>query len=146
MRLLDAALSTDAANPPMRNFEGLPVDVAVFGEPVQLQQIVLNLCTNAAQAMEDGGCIHLRAEQREVMTPFALSHGELTPARYVCLSVRDNGHGFDERAARGSSARPTQSRRAVSRPTGSLDTYQAAAPSLPGQELSQQLMRGGPSA
>jgi hypothetical protein len=26
--------------------------------------------------------------------------GKLTPARYVCLSVRDNGHGFDERAAR----------------------------------------------
>jgi hypothetical protein len=39
MRLLDAALSTDAANPPMRNFEGLPV--AVSGEPVQLQQVVL---------------------------------------------------------------------------------------------------------
>jgi CheY-like chemotaxis protein len=95
MRLLDAALSTDAANPPMRNFEGLPVDVAVSGEPVQLQ-----LCTNAAQAMEGGGCIHLRAEQRDVVTPFALSHGELTPARYVCLSVRDNGHGFDERVAR----------------------------------------------
>ena len=30
--------------------EDVPVDVAVFGEPAQLQQIVLNLCTNAAQA------------------------------------------------------------------------------------------------
>jgi signal transduction histidine kinase len=29
-----------------------------------------------------------------------LSHGELTPARYVCLSVSDNGHGFDECVAR----------------------------------------------
>jgi signal transduction histidine kinase len=100
MRMLDPTLSTEAANPPMRNFEGLPDGVAVSGEPVQLQQIVLNLCTNAAQAMEGGGCIHLRAEQREVVTPFALSHGELTPARYVCLSVSGNGHGFDERVAR----------------------------------------------
>jgi signal transduction histidine kinase len=80
--------------------EDVPVDVAVSGEPAQMQQIVLNLCANAAQAMEGGGCIHLHAEKRDVVTPFALSHGELTPARYVCLSVSDNGHGFDERVAR----------------------------------------------
>src|SRR6185295_18158068 len=31
--------------------EDVPIDVAVSGESAQLQQIVLNLCTNAAQAM-----------------------------------------------------------------------------------------------
>ena len=63
MRMLDPTLSTDAANPPMCNFEGSPVDVAVSGEPVQLQQIILNLCTIAAQAMEGGGIIHVTAKQ-----------------------------------------------------------------------------------
>ena len=30
----------------------VPGDVAVSGEPAHLQQVILNLCTNAAQAME----------------------------------------------------------------------------------------------
>ena len=29
-----------------------------------------------------------------------MSDGELSPGRYVCLSVSDNGRGFDERVAR----------------------------------------------
>jgi signal transduction histidine kinase len=77
----------------------VPVDIAVSGEPAQLQQVILNLCTNAAQAMERGS-IHLTAELRDVPVPFPLSHGELTPGRYVCLSVSDTGHGFDESVAR----------------------------------------------
>src|SRR4026209_2944025 len=32
--------------------EDVPVDIAVSGEPAQLQQVILNLCTNAAQALE----------------------------------------------------------------------------------------------
>jgi signal transduction histidine kinase len=78
----------------------VPADVAVSGEPAQLQQVILNLCTNAAQAMEGGGSIRLTAEPRDVVVPFPLSHGELTPRRYVCLSVSDTGHGFDEGVAR----------------------------------------------
>jgi signal transduction histidine kinase len=78
----------------------VPVGVAVSGEPAQLQQVILNLCTNAAQAMEGGGSIHLTAEQIDVVAPFPLSHGKLTPRPYVCLSVSDTGHGFDEGVAR----------------------------------------------
>src|SRR4029077_7221487 len=37
--------------------EDVSIDVAVSGEPAQLQQIILNLCTNAAQAMDGSGCI-----------------------------------------------------------------------------------------
>jgi signal transduction histidine kinase len=74
--------------------------IAVSGEPAQLQQVILNLCTNAAQAMEGGGSIRIAAEPKEVSAPLALSHGELAPGRYVCLSVSDTGRGFDERVAR----------------------------------------------
>ena len=35
--------------------DDVPVDVAVSGEPALLQQVILNLCTNAAQAMEGSG-------------------------------------------------------------------------------------------
>ena len=80
--------------------EDVALSVAVSGEPAQLQQVVLNLCTNAAQAMEDSGCIRVAVKQEELADILRMSDGELSPGRYVCLSVSDNGHGFDERVAR----------------------------------------------
>ena len=80
--------------------EDVPVDVAVSGEPAQLQQVILNLCTNAAQAMQRSGWIRVTAEQKDVAAFLRMSHGELTPGRYVCLAVIDSGHGFDESVAR----------------------------------------------
>jgi signal transduction histidine kinase len=80
--------------------EEIPSDIAVAGEAAQLQQVILNLCTNAAQAMERGGGIRVGAEQKDVDGPIALSHGELTPGRFICLSVTDTGRGFDGIVAR----------------------------------------------
>jgi CheY-like chemotaxis protein len=80
--------------------DDVPIDVAVLGEPAQLQQVILNLCTNAAQAMPRGGSIRITAEQKEVAAFLPVSHGELVPGRYVGLAVIDSGHGFDESVAR----------------------------------------------
>ena len=80
--------------------DDVPTDVAVSGEPAQLQQVILNLCTNAAQAMPRGGSIRITAEQKEVAVFLPMSHGELVPGRYVCLAVIDSGRGFDESVAR----------------------------------------------
>ena len=80
--------------------EDVSIDVAVSGEPAQLQQVILNLCTNAAQAMEGSGHIRVAAKQEEVTDLLQMSDGELSPGRYVCLSVSDSGRGFDERVAR----------------------------------------------
>ena len=80
--------------------EDVPVDVAVSGEPAQLQQVILNLCTNAAQAMRAADYPRYRGAERRGRLSVRLSHGELTPGRYVCLAVIDTGHGFDESVAR----------------------------------------------
>ncbi len=64
------------------------VDIAVSGEPAQLQQVVLNLCNNAAQAMPDGGSIRITAEEEGGRRHLPTSHGELAPGRYVCLCDR----------------------------------------------------------
>jgi signal transduction histidine kinase/CheY-like chemotaxis protein len=77
----------------------IPDDIVVSGEPSQLQQVILNLCNNAAQAMPDGGQIRLTAEQKQLSVPLSLSHGELAPGRYVCIAVTDTGRGFDESVA-----------------------------------------------
>jgi signal transduction histidine kinase len=79
--------------------EDVSVDVAVSGEPAQLQQVILNLCTNAAQAIQRSGWIRVTAEQKDVAASLPMSQGELTPGRYVCLAVIDSGRGFDESVA-----------------------------------------------
>jgi signal transduction histidine kinase len=80
--------------------DDVAVDVAVSGEPAQLQQVIFNLCTNAAQAMPGSGSIRITAEQKEVSAFLRMSHGELAPGRYVFLAVIDSGRGFDESVAR----------------------------------------------
>jgi len=77
-----------------------PTDLAVVGEAAQVQQIILNLCKNAAQAMEGSGRICIMADAQELDQPRALSHGELAAGRYVRFIVTDNGPGFNEAVAR----------------------------------------------
>jgi signal transduction histidine kinase len=79
--------------------EDVAPGIAVAGEPAQLQQVILNLCTNAAQAMDGGGVVRVSAEQNEVRAARALSHGELAPGRYVRVAVSDTGRGFDDSVA-----------------------------------------------
>jgi signal transduction histidine kinase len=75
---------------------GLDASIITWGDPAQLQQVVLNLCTNAARAMEERGRIVVDAAVEQIVWPRPLSHGHLALGRYVCLSIADNGCGIDE--------------------------------------------------
>jgi signal transduction histidine kinase len=68
--------------------------VRVLADETQLYQIVMNLCTNAARAMEHRGALSVALD--EVSVPFAqaTTHGSLRSGVYVRLSVRDNGCGI----------------------------------------------------
>ena len=70
-------------------------DAVVLGEPGRLQQVVMNLCTNAAQAMAGNGVIEVGLDLVALDAERTLSHGALAPGRYVRLTVRDSGHGMD---------------------------------------------------
>jgi two-component system, cell cycle sensor histidine kinase and response regulator CckA len=73
-------------------FESLDDDGRVFGDPSQLHQVVINLCTNSYQAMRrSGGMLALRL--RTVQDP---AERQVPPGRYVLLEVSDTGHGMDE--------------------------------------------------
>jgi len=66
----------------------------IFGEPTQLQQVLMNLGTNAAHAIgERHGVIDIRQMLVDVGTDTI--HPDLLPGRYVCLTVRDSGQGMD---------------------------------------------------
>ena len=67
----------------------------ILAEPTQIHQVVMNLCTNAAQAMEENGGI-LEVE----MIPFQVEDSlaaklTLEPGKYIRLSVKDSGMGVD---------------------------------------------------
>jgi signal transduction histidine kinase/DNA-binding response OmpR family regulator len=69
---------------------------AVLADPTQIHQVVMNLCTNAAQAMADkGGRLEVKLDTVMVDAEMAGANAQLRPGRYVCLSVRDTGHGMD---------------------------------------------------
>jgi signal transduction histidine kinase len=76
-------------------FGEAPGAAIVLAEPAQLQQVVLNLCTNAAQAMDGIGRIEVETTLRETTAACTLTHGALAPGRYVLIAVTDSGRGID---------------------------------------------------
>lgn len=64
------------------------------GDPTQMFEAVMNLCTNAVQAMPDGGTLSVATARRQVRAAEATSHGRLEPGDYMALSVIDEGSGI----------------------------------------------------
>jgi PAS domain S-box-containing protein len=67
--------------------------VKVLADSGAIEQVLLNLATNARDAMPRGGTLHLETRRVDVARP---PDGAL-PGSYGCLTVRDNGIGMDER-------------------------------------------------
>jgi signal transduction histidine kinase len=70
--------------------------VQVSGESSQLQQVILNLCNNAAQAMDTPGAIEIEVSVRQVAPAARVEPGDLPPGNYAVISVPDPGRGMDE--------------------------------------------------
>jgi PAS domain S-box-containing protein len=69
-------------------------DAAVVGDATQLHQVAMNLCTNALQAMKNGGVLEVVLDRAAVAQSRTMSHGNLVPGAYVRLCVRDTGSGI----------------------------------------------------
>ena len=68
----------------------------VSADPGQIQQILMNLCVNARDAMPDGGRITIETENVHVDEAFCDTHAWAQPGPYALLSVSDTGCGMDE--------------------------------------------------
>ena len=66
----------------------------VKGDPTQLQQILLNLCVNARDAMPGGGLLSISVENIVLDAQYASMHIEARPGRYVVFGVTDTGTGI----------------------------------------------------
>ena len=74
----------------------VPAAAVISGQPGQLQQVILNLCSNAAQAMDQMGSVEIETEVHDITGARLLTHGELMPGRYVRIAVNDTGRGMDK--------------------------------------------------
>jgi PAS domain S-box-containing protein len=68
----------------------------VIGDPTQLHQLTMNLCTNAAHAMSGTGTLRLNLSPADVAAERALAHTTLHAGAYARLTVEDTGCGMDE--------------------------------------------------
>ena len=73
----------------------LNCDAKVLADPTQIHQLFVNLCTNAAQAMPEGGCLSIMLSCKE-LTPEDCRDGALESGDYIELKVADTGCGISE--------------------------------------------------
>jgi signal transduction histidine kinase len=68
----------------------------VVGDATQLHQEVMNLCSNAIQAMSGDGSLHVAREATDISTERVLTHATLWPGHDARPNFEDNGCGTDE--------------------------------------------------
>ncbi len=68
----------------------------ILADPGQMQQLLMNLTTNARDAMPNGGALHIEAQNAEIDEESAAAHARMPAGRYVLLSVTDTGIGMEE--------------------------------------------------
>ena len=62
----------------------------------QIEQVLMNLATNARDAMPNGGAFTVATERIRLDEEFAARHGYGAPGLYAMITVRDTGTGMDE--------------------------------------------------
>ena len=69
---------------------------AIFADPTQIHQVMMNLCTNAGHAMADtAGILSVSLQNIDLNAKAAALYPELNAGPYVKLSISDTGHGMD---------------------------------------------------
>jgi len=68
----------------------------VFVDPVQIEQVIVNLVLNARDAMPQGGKLTLETRHVDLSEESRSRHAIIPPGKYALLAVTDNGCGMDE--------------------------------------------------
>jgi PAS domain S-box-containing protein len=90
LKLLQSSLPAN-----IRVEAAIKADRPVLGDPSQIHQIIMNLCTNAFHAMQpSGGMLGVSLEQVVVDPSAEVGILDLMPGRYLRLTVSDTGTGI----------------------------------------------------
>ena len=68
----------------------------IYGNPGSLEQILMNLATNASHAMPSGGVLSIGVNPVRLTMEESVEHMAVSAGEFVCLSVTDTGVGMDE--------------------------------------------------
>jgi hypothetical protein len=82
-----------AAHKSQRKGSFLDADGGPFCVPID-KQVIMNLCNNAAQAMDNQGEVTVALDPQELVQERRLSHGRLAAGRFVRIVVSDRGRGM----------------------------------------------------
>jgi PAS domain S-box-containing protein len=83
-------------SPGIRLETSLPAaPLCVVGDPTQLHQVIMNLCTNAIHAMGEEGTLRVTLAATDVTAERTLAQSTLPPGNYARLTVEDTGGGMD---------------------------------------------------
>ena len=68
---------------------------AIFADPSNVEQVIMNLALNARDAMPDGGKLTLATTRVEIDKASRERNPESQLGPYICLAVKDTGYGMD---------------------------------------------------
>jgi PAS domain S-box-containing protein len=67
----------------------------IMADPVQIHQVIMNLCTNAGHAMKkQGGLLSISVDEVKLDTSFTDRYIGVEPGPFACISVEDTGEGI----------------------------------------------------
>lgn len=67
---------------------------SINANSTQIEQVIMNLCVNAEQAMKNGGKIRVTADNKTTSKPMKLVGRTLPPGDYVTVAISDTGVGI----------------------------------------------------
>ena len=68
----------------------------INGDPIQIEQVIMNLSINARDAMPDGGKLVFECENTILDDNYCKMHVDVSPGEFVRLSISDTGIGMNK--------------------------------------------------
>jgi PAS domain S-box-containing protein len=75
-------------------------ELIIMADEGKIEQVLMNLVTNAKDAMPKGGYLSVEVAHSVMDERFIHAHGCGEPGSYACISVSDTGHGMDDETQR----------------------------------------------